>query len=329
MDGTALDTNSMIDPDRSLRDPNAPAEQSLVREDEPQASDDPPADDPATAPSVENAAAGTASPEIESPDDGGVAEPAASSFSKADEPIEIHPHRVVEAILFASDSPMPPAKIAQVLGVGNAREVRKHVAELNRQYAEWGLSFRVEEIAGGYQMLTLPAYNTWLAKLLRARQETRLSQAAMETLAIVAYKQPCTRADIEVVRGVAAGDMLNRLREMNLVKIIGRAEDLGRPLLYGTTKRFLEVFGLPSLEDLPQVEALASGAKAAAAVPRASSEETVPEPAAAASPPSTEDADSPAEADPAEEVLAESIAPAAEAPALRIAPPDENGDPPT
>jgi segregation and condensation protein B len=108
-------------------------------------------------------------------------------------------------------------------------------------------------------MLTLPAYNTWLTKLLRARDETKLSQAAMETLAIVAYKQPVTRADVEAIRGVAAGDMLNRLREMNLVKIVGRAEDLGRPLLYGTTRNFLEVFGLGSLEDLPQVEVLRSG----------------------------------------------------------------------
>lgn len=176
--------------------------------------------------------------------------------------IEIHPRRVVEAILFAADSPMPPAKIAKVLGVGDARDVRKHIDRLNEEYEEQGRAFRIEQIAGGFQMLTLPAFNTWLGKLLKARQETKLSPAAMETLAIVAYKQPCTRADIEAVRGVAAGDLVNRLREMNLVKIVGRAEDLGRPLLYGTTRRFLEVFGLPSLEDLPQVEALSVGAKA-------------------------------------------------------------------
>ncbi|MBN2559707.1 MAG: SMC-Scp complex subunit ScpB [Phycisphaerae bacterium] len=195
---------------------------------------------------------------------------------QADEPVEIQPHRVVEAILFTSDSPMPPAKIAKVLGVGTARDIREHVASLNEQYTEWGLSFRIEDVAGGYRMLTLPAYNAWLTKLLRARQETKLSQAAMETLAIVAYKQPCTRADIESIRGVAAGDMLNRLREMNLVKIVGRAEDLGRPLLYGTTRHFLEVFGLPSLEDLPRVEALASG-KAALGTPRPHSSTTADE----------------------------------------------------
>lgn len=174
----------------------------------------------------------------------------------------IEPRRVVEAILFATDSPLPAAKIASILDVGDARDVRKHIAGLNEEYEARGMSFRIEEIAGGYQMLTMPIYNTWLSRLLRVRQETKLSPAAMETLAVVAYKQPVTRAEIESIRGVAAGEMLNRLREVNLVKIVGRAEDLGRPLLYGTTKRFLEVFGLGSLEDLPQVEALASGAKA-------------------------------------------------------------------
>lgn len=186
----------------------------------------------------------------------------------ADQPTEILPQRVVEAILFASDTALPAAKIAQVLSVGTARDIRKHIATLNDHYRECGLSFRIDEIAGGFQMLTLPAYNTWLTKLLRTRQETKLSQAAMETLAIVAYKQPCTRADVEAVRGVAAGDLLNRLREMNLVKIVGRAEDLGRPLLYGTTRRFLEAFGLPSLEDLPRVEALSSGGGATRAAAR-------------------------------------------------------------
>ncbi len=198
----------------------------------------------------------------------------------ADDATPIEPRRVVEAVLFAADSPIPAAKVASILGVGNAADVRKHVADLNEEYESRGQSFRIDEVAGGYQMLTLPVYNTWLAKLLRARQETKLSSAAMETLAVVAYKQPVTRAEIEAVRGVAAGEMLNRLREINLVKIVGRAEDLGRPLLYGTTKRFLEVFGLASLEDLPQVEALASGAKSTAAkttTQAAAAESVVPE----------------------------------------------------
>lgn len=103
-------------------------------------------------------------------------------------------------------------------------------------------------------MMTLPAFNTWIRRLKQSRQESRLSPAAMETLAVVAYKQPVVRAEIEAIRGVSAGETLNRLRELGLVKIVGRAEDVGRPMLYGTTKRFLEVFGLSGLEDLPEVE---------------------------------------------------------------------------
>lgn len=205
-------------------------------------------------------------------------------------PVEIRPRRVVEAVLMAADSPLPAAKIAAILDCGDARDAKAHIEALNHEYHELQLSFRIEHVAGGYQILTLPAYNTWLTKLLRARQETKLSPAAMETLAIVAYKQPCTRADVEAIRGVAAGDLLNRLREINLVKIVGRAEDLGRPLLYGTTKHFLEVFGLPSLEELPQVEAF----KSAAAGPP-----VLQEPHAIGAPASTETADGPQElADP-------------------------------
>lgn len=188
--------------------------------------------------------------------------------------VEIVPMRVVEAIIFAADAALPANKIASILGVGDSRDVRKHIAALNELYTTAGNAFRIEEVAGGFRIMTLPAYNRWLSKLQRVRQETKLTGAAMETLAIVAYKQPCTRADIEAVRGVAAGDVLNRLREMNMIKIVGRAEDLGRPLLYGTTKRFLEVFGLAGLEDLPQVDALRGGA-AAAPTPAESSAEAV------------------------------------------------------
>ncbi|MCA9254526.1 MAG: SMC-Scp complex subunit ScpB [Phycisphaerales bacterium] len=169
---------------------------------------------------------------------------------------EAEPKRVVEAVLMAAESPLTAGKIASIVESGTGKDVKKHIETLNSEYEALGLSFRIEEVAGGFQILTQPLYNHWLTKLLRVRQETKLSPAAMETLAIVAYKQPCTRAEVEAIRGVAAGEMINRLREMNIVKIVGRAEDLGRPLLYGTTKKFLEVFGLPSLDDLPQVEAL-------------------------------------------------------------------------
>lgn len=169
---------------------------------------------------------------------------------------EISTERVVEAILFASDEPLTPAKIVSILGTGSAREVRKIIQTLNDDYAKAGHAYRIEEIAGGYQMLTLPEYNTWLRRLRQSRQDSKLSPAAMETLAVVAYKQPVVRAEVEAVRGVSAGEVLNRLRELGLIKIVGRAEDVGRPMLYGTTKHFLELFGLGSLEDLPAIEEL-------------------------------------------------------------------------
>jgi len=187
----------------------------------------------------------TASPTDDNPDDPPEPTP------------EITTESVVEALLFATDSPLPASRIAQILGVGDARSAKKHIAALNTRYEQDGASFHVEELAGGFQMLTLPAYNNWVSKLHSVRRESRLSPAALETLAVVAYKQPVLRADIESVRGVAVGDVLNRLREMGLVKIVGRAEVVGRPMLYGTTRKFLQVFGLASLEDLPTVDALA------------------------------------------------------------------------
>jgi len=169
---------------------------------------------------------------------------------------EITPEQVVESLLFASDRPLTLQKIVAMLGTGTARDVRNHIKTLNKRYAETRAAFRIEQLAGGYQMLSLPAFNTWIRKLKKSKQDSKLSQASLETLALVAYKQPVVRADIEAVRGVATGEVLNRLREMGLIKIVGRAEDIGRPMLYGTTKRFLEVFGLSSLDDLPEVEEL-------------------------------------------------------------------------
>ena len=169
---------------------------------------------------------------------------------------EITLRSVVEAILFASDEPLEASKIAKVAGAGNARQVRKLIEELNSEYSERGSAYHIEQIAGGYVMLTLPEYNDWLKQLLRTRQESKLSQAALETLAIVAYKQPVMRVTVEAIRGVAAGDMIRNLMEKGLVKIVGRAQELGRPLLYSTTRKFLEVFGLNSLLDLPKVAEL-------------------------------------------------------------------------
>lgn len=172
---------------------------------------------------------------------------------------DLSPGSIVEALLFSSDAPLSAGKLAQILGIGTAADVKQHVEQLNQEYESTGRAYRIQPIAGGFQIFTLPVYDTWIGKLRKVRAETRLSQAALETLAVIAYKQPVLRANIEAIRGVAAGDILLRLREMKLIKIVGRAEEIGRPLLYGTTGRFLEAFGLANLKDLPKIEEGISG----------------------------------------------------------------------
>jgi segregation and condensation protein B len=162
---------------------------------------------------------------------------------------------VVEAVLFASDESLTDNRLAKIVE-SSVKQVRESIKNLNEKYEANNNAFRIEQIAGGYQMLTLSTYNYWLKKLLRARSESKLSPAALETLAIIAYKQPVIRADIEVIRGVAAGEVIRTLCYKGLVKIVGRAEILGRPMLYGTTKKFLEIFGLNTLKDLPKIEEL-------------------------------------------------------------------------
>jgi segregation and condensation protein B len=163
--------------------------------------------------------------------------------------------RQIEAVLVASDEPLTPSRASTLTG-STRRQVREAIDLLNSLYERHGHSFRIELIAEGYQILTLGQFNSLLEQFLAVRKDSKLSQAALETLAVVAYKQPVTRADIEIVRGVACGEVLRSLMEKRLVKIVGRAEVLGRPMLYGTTRRFLELFGLNSIEDLPKVEAL-------------------------------------------------------------------------
>jgi segregation and condensation protein B len=130
------------------------------------------------------------------------------------------------------------------------------VAKLNGEYEATGRAFRIEALATGYQVLTLPAFGPLLGRLRGERQQTRLSQAALETLAIIAYRQPILRADLESIRGVACGEVLKSLMDRRLVRIVGRAEEVGRPMLYGTTREFLRVFGLASATDLPQAKDL-------------------------------------------------------------------------
>jgi len=213
-----------------------------------------------------------------------VADVAQPHFSGEPEPqAELEPAQVIEALLFSADIPLSAARLAELSGRVPAREVPVLVEVLNEKYAAAGLSFRIEGIARGYQMLTLPAYQPWLVKLDKQRGQARLSAAALETLSIVAYKQPVIRADIEAIRGVASGEVLTRLREIGLVKIVGRAEIIGRPMLYGTTRKFLDTFGLEDLDDLPPMETLSLRRSSAVTTPPVASAEPVPEmPAAAA-----------------------------------------------
>jgi len=185
------------------------------------------------------------------------AEPMAPLPADAGPRDRILPEQIIEALLFASDTPLSLTRLAELAGIASLRDVRLHIAELNAKYLAAKLSFRIEEIARGFQLLTLPAFQPWLARLAQQQAQTRLSAAALETLSIVAYKQPVIRADIEAIRGVGCGEVLNRLRELGLVKVVGRAEIVGRPILYGTTRKFLDTFGLADLDDLPQLEALA------------------------------------------------------------------------
>jgi segregation and condensation protein B len=158
----------------------------------------------------------------------------------------------LEALLFSTHHPLTTGRLAELLELDTAKPLRKAIKALNTQYEQSGRAFRIEQVAGGYQMLTLPEYGEYLKRLHQKEADAKLTKAALETLAIIAYKQPILRAEIEAIRGVACGETVRSLMEKHLVKISGRAELPGRPILYGTTKRFLEVFGLNSLKDLPQ-----------------------------------------------------------------------------
>ena len=175
-------------------------------------------------------------------------------FGVVEEGVEPTVESVIEAILFAIDEPITPNRLVGIVEVGGVKEIKEAVEKLNDKYRQMNSAFRVEEIAGGLQMMTLSNYNHWLKKMIKVRSDSKLTQAAMETLAIIAYKQPIIRADVEAIRGVGSGEMIRSLMYKGLVKISGRAEVLGRPLMYGTTKKFLEAFGLGNLKDLPKIE---------------------------------------------------------------------------
>jgi len=160
--------------------------------------------------------------------------------------------QIIEALLFAAEEPLPGRKIAEIVGNKiDGTDVRKAVDALRDEFTQADRPYTIEEIAGGYQLLTQQAYGVYIRRLFKTRSKGRLSQAALETLSIIAYRQPVLKADIEIVRGVNVDQMIQSLMEKELIKVTGRAESLGRPILYGTTPKFLKVFGLRSLKDLP------------------------------------------------------------------------------
>src|SRR5262245_48575433 len=143
----------------------------------------------------------------------------------------------LEAVLFSADEPLTARRLTGLAELADAAEARRLVERLRDLYAAEGAAFQVEELAGGYQVLTRPEFHPWLVRLRQSAGEPKLSGALLETLAIVAYRQPIMRADVEAVRGVHCGEALGQLMERGLVRVVGRDDSLGRPLLFGTTKR--------------------------------------------------------------------------------------------
>ena len=159
----------------------------------------------------------------------------------------------VEGILFLAKEPLSSGKIAQLADVRDGREVRAIIAELNKQYDKRGQSFRIEQIAGGFRYLSKQAYSCWIRRLESSPAPIRFSRPVIETLSVIAYRQPVMRAEVEAVRGVGCGEVIRQLMDRGFVRISGRSEDLGRPFLYSTSKQFLATFGLNNLSELPEI----------------------------------------------------------------------------
>jgi segregation and condensation protein B len=166
--------------------------------------------------------------------------------------------RILEAVLFASDSPVEFSRLLGIIESPSQRDLKDMVETLNREYETEGRTFRIMEVAGGYQFETLPQYGQYVERLYRSKGRQKLSRAALETLAIVAYKQPVSRVEIDALRGVDSDASVRTLQSRELIEVVGRSEALGKPLLYGTTKEFLRYFGLSDIKALPGADELAS-----------------------------------------------------------------------
>jgi segregation and condensation protein B len=170
------------------------------------------------------------------------------------EPETPTPESLLEAILFASKEPISYRRLAMAAGLPDATAARSCIATINRLFDENGRAFRIEEVAGGVQMLTRKEFATWVRRRPEVPSEQLLSPAMLETLAIIAYRQPMVRAEVEAIRGVNCDEVLRQLLQRDLIRISGRDEELGRPYLYETTRTFLQLFGLPSLDNLPKLQ---------------------------------------------------------------------------
>lgn len=164
--------------------------------------------------------------------------------------------RIVEALLFASEAPLSATELARADDGLDEDAVEAALQALRREYERAGRAFQLVELAGGYQLLTRPEYAPYLERFESVPQSGRLSGAALEVLAVIAYRQPIGRAEVEEIRGVGSAGVLRTLQDRGLIDVVGRSEGLGRPLLYGTTRRFLEHFGFTSIHDLPRPEEL-------------------------------------------------------------------------
>ena len=163
---------------------------------------------------------------------------------------------IIEVLLFASSKSLSILQIKDVLDKTDVQIIRQAVIKLQEEYKRNGCNFQIIEVGGGFRITTLPRFSPWLKKLFSSQKKNTISRQALETLAIIAYKQPVTRAEIEAVRGVNADGVTNSLLEKKLIQVIGRKPVPGHPLIYRTTNRFLDSFGLKALADLPEIEEL-------------------------------------------------------------------------
>lgn len=163
---------------------------------------------------------------------------------------------MIEALLFASDTPLSPGRLVAITETSSTKDVRAAIASLSDFYSSHMRSFEIVEVAGGYQVTTLPEFSPIVVKLFKSRRKARLSKPSLETLAIVAYKQPISRMQIEAIRGVNCDGVLATLADRDLITITGRGDGVGRPYLYSTTRKFLEYLGLKDYRDLPSIEEL-------------------------------------------------------------------------